>query len=1173
MQVIAQIRSSPDFPLHDKLSSVLRTLGYPVPSHMWNFERKIHNKFLRAKKVGLHILKEPVSLPRTKQEFEVGELCDSSGITEAWLIDDEAGPLHFDVTNQHILELLKHKNGTQKYTYYTASIWVKKLCHLPSAPHPHTVRSNWLALYRRSSALAPYPEKLQSFLGELYRPPSHHDTPVSGNPSACQTEATLQRMLEKMEGKMAMLEGAFDHQLAQLKEMKWKNEALTSTKQDAVKARRAAMAENQRLRGIQKELEDCNTFLMGQLKSLDKVNAKRTIERRNQTIQKQTDRISQQAAEITQLQHINSQLEERLANVSKKLESDKKRLRDKICYYKKKSTASQNTPSADKELEEELGSLRNANAELQEQIEAVMANSEISSFESGKYTDEVRLVCYELLSCGVGSANVGHVIRTVLKTLAGINIGRLPKSTLVKYMATQSGLLAKAAAVSAIEKSAGYTTLHSDGTSRQNQGMRRKYVNFLVSTDSGVVATAIQDHHSADAEAQLEGTKSMFAELVQVFDINDQTERVRRTNDLIVKNKNLMQDRSSVMKNFAGKYEQWRRSVLPAVVENWKSISQDSKNALTTVNDAYCLAHPILSFQEVADKAINEWEKIETNGRKIGRETITLWNRKESATVCAIRSICKAFGPEADEAAGHPNQFQAYINGPCHLEGFRGNRFNSPFVNATASYHHYTDAVNYISTLGSSGKNLLLRCVEADFSDDIIVTGVRAMGLLERYITSPYMQLIESNIQFSDIGEYMEQLRNCLQKWSGDPTPLLNGTALLFPKFPPQQDMLQQNLLNEVSQEMEESTHILLGILCAALLGVVEKQLSDHLPGGVFYNPSQDLRKEMSTTPKDNLCAERLFGALDRIQRRMPNANTITMEGILLWAHNKTSQYLSSLPEEERHNLIETTRKMTPQAMKQYQTRKQQIKQHYRNLQLENQRKANQKILRLAETKDNIITSVMNDGGLCLTAADLEKRLTEQPPDKQRQFLLNQIKYHKTIHTFTGLEKSLFHQQNKGEKLSVKNLKNNLLKIIAYRQDLPAATSESTSTSEATPAHLDHSPKQAQFYNLKRKYLDKAVQNQHDHSGQQERKKRRFPSSDLSGQRIRHLWVIDGKDTWCKGTILRPSTHDDMVNMDEEDDGFVGHENFYTIKYDLWKNQEYVYPLQKEWEEGCVEFL
>lgn len=224
----------------------------------------------------------------------------------------------------------------------------------------------------------------------------------------------------------------------------------------------------------------------------------------------------------------------------------------------------------------------------------------------------------------MGSANVGHVIRTVLKTLAGIDIGRLPKSTLVKYMATQSGLLAKAAAVSAIEQSAGYTSLHSDGTSRQNQGMRKKYVNFLVSTDSGVVATAIQDHHSADAEAQLEGTKTMFAELKQVLNIPDATECQKRTNDLIIKNKNLMQDRSSVMNNFAGRYEQWRRSLLPAVVENWVNLSRETKNVLTTVNDAYCLAHPILSFQEVADKAVNEWERIETDGRKIDRETITM---------------------------------------------------------------------------------------------------------------------------------------------------------------------------------------------------------------------------------------------------------------------------------------------------------------------------------------------------------------------------------------------------------------------------------------------------------------------------------------------------------------------------------------------------------------------
>lgn len=134
---------------------------------------------------------------------------------------------------------------------------------------------------------------------------------------------------------MALLEGAFDNQLAKLKEMKLKNSALTTSKQDAVKARRDVMVENQRLRAIQKELEECNVFLMSQVKSLDRVNARRTIDRRNQTIENHTQRIGLQAAEIAELKRINNELEERLANVSKKLESDKKRLRDKSLLLQK----------------------------------------------------------------------------------------------------------------------------------------------------------------------------------------------------------------------------------------------------------------------------------------------------------------------------------------------------------------------------------------------------------------------------------------------------------------------------------------------------------------------------------------------------------------------------------------------------------------------------------------------------------------------------------------------------------------------------------------------------------------------------------------------------------------------------------------------------------------------
>ena len=64
-------------------------------------------------------------------------------------------------------------------------------------------------------------------------------------------------------------------------------------------------------------------------------------------------------------------------------------------------------------LNQEIASLHITNAELNEAIQLVMSESDISTFEGGKYTDDVRACVYELLSLNVGDRNVAPIIRCV----------------------------------------------------------------------------------------------------------------------------------------------------------------------------------------------------------------------------------------------------------------------------------------------------------------------------------------------------------------------------------------------------------------------------------------------------------------------------------------------------------------------------------------------------------------------------------------------------------------------------------------------------------------------------------------------------------------------------------------------------------------------------------------
>ena len=58
-------------------------------------------------------------------------------------------------------------------------------------------------------------------------------------------------------------------------------------------------------------------------------------------------------------------------------------------------------------------------------------DKEISTFHKGKYTDDIRVCCYELLSLNVGVRNVVSVIKSVISNLTHKSLDRMPSRALL----------------------------------------------------------------------------------------------------------------------------------------------------------------------------------------------------------------------------------------------------------------------------------------------------------------------------------------------------------------------------------------------------------------------------------------------------------------------------------------------------------------------------------------------------------------------------------------------------------------------------------------------------------------------------------------------------------------------------------------------------------------------
>ena len=127
------------------------------------------------------------------------------------------------------------------------------------------------------------------------------------------------------------------------------------------------------------------------------------------------------------------------------------------------------------QLDEEVPQLEHENIELQDKVQEILveASEKIVTFEGGKYTNDVRACCYELLSLNVSVRNVKAVIESVLRNIAGRQADRLPKQTALCDMMLECLTLAQAQFGEQLSQDDdAHYTLQTDGTT--------KYGNILL---------------------------------------------------------------------------------------------------------------------------------------------------------------------------------------------------------------------------------------------------------------------------------------------------------------------------------------------------------------------------------------------------------------------------------------------------------------------------------------------------------------------------------------------------------------------------------------------------------------------------------------------------------------------------------------------------------------------
>ena len=145
-----------------------------------------------------------------------------------------------------------------------------------------------------------------------------------------------------------------------------------------------------------------------------------------------------------------------------------------------------------------------------------------------------------------------------------------------------------------------------------------------------------------------------------------------------------MSDKHIVETKLGQMFTEYRESLLPNVISNWNSISEEQKEHITTVHKFHCALHALANMATVCEDSIKNWEKVKsvTSGN--------FGSRGQSATYLFIKSMCNLFHKDG---GGAPGEIQLLFHSrgiPVNkvpLLPFSGSRFNVLFYNAAGSFY------------------------------------------------------------------------------------------------------------------------------------------------------------------------------------------------------------------------------------------------------------------------------------------------------------------------------------------------------------------------------------------------------------------------------------------------------------------------------------------------------
>ncbi|KAJ8342686.1 hypothetical protein SKAU_G00326140 [Synaphobranchus kaupii] len=728
--------------------------------------------------------------------------------------------------------------------------------------------------------------------------------------------------------------------------------------------------------------------------------------------------------------------EKRTSSMKATVDSCRKKLKRMSDKKAREAEKEEKTNNLLVEVENKLKQLGKEKQELTE-LNALMHEDVLTTFQDGKYTNDIREVIMDLLAMNVSMKKVDGVIRTVLKKLAGKDVQQLPSNWLKSHLLVEARSLADIQLAEAmlsrqdLSASAGHC-LHGDGTSK----FHRNYQDFEVTLSSGETMTlGLLAQAGGDTEGTLDSFMFRIKELAAAIKEGTTRENIAK---LITSVKTTMSDQGPINPRFNRGLRMLREDLLPVAIENWDNLSEENKAQFGSMSHFYCKMHLIVNLEEEAKKSLKSFEDVIVQEGKNKHSFTT----NEAGAVRLVRTACKAFTVRGSDEAGIPHLLEAHL-APLHVKNhmvtFTGNRVNILCYNAAAVYYHRNHIVDLIQSLPNP--NQLLRSIVVDAQEKAHLAGVRALGIVDKMVTGPFWRLIsQQGNNILSLNHHLLNMKIQFERWSQDASSLLEGEALFSEDIVEvHKDKLYEELFRESGDdEFQIMTQEALELIMTAMLILLERQAADQLPGGRYWSPTEEVRAHASNVPTTNVVSERDFAVLDMLVRQKPSARTFSHEAMIMWLHNGTVQWLDNMTPAEKEEKMTQARRASEDVLQRYMERREKIKQHRQEDLLKKQQQKKEKEKRETNKKVMLTNKIAKLGGVWRSATEVDHSLSGMASEKDKMLaLVTQLQFHKSVLKAEGA-KELFQQSvtrdGRSHAFSLKELRLNLLEVLKENQ-------------------------------------------------------------------------------------------------------------------------------------------